>query len=96
MVTRSPYCHLRRCALFVLGPICAEVAGHVAMRSLPCHMGSSYLARLTGNRTQDLSKRGAQPPRVHITRTAKNSWKNIDKFIGSALDMSVLSQLRKG
>ena len=29
--------------------ICAEVAGHVAMRSLPCHMGSSYLARLTGN-----------------------------------------------
>ena len=35
--------------LFVLGPICAEVAGHVAMRSLPRHMGSSYLARLTGN-----------------------------------------------
>ena len=29
------------------------------------------------------------------TRIAKNSWKNIDKFIGSALDMSVLSQLRK-
>ena len=29
------------------------------------------------------------------TRTAKNSWKNIDKFIGSALDMSVLSQFRK-
>ena len=47
MVTLSPKCHLRRCALFVLGPICAEVAGHVAMRSLPCHMGSSYLARLT-------------------------------------------------
>ena len=40
-------------------------------------------------------KGGAQPPRVHTTRTAKNSWKNIDKFIGSALDMSVLSQLRK-
>ena len=49
MVTQSPLCHLRRCALFVLGPICAEVAGHVAMRSLPCHMGSSYLARLTRN-----------------------------------------------
>ena len=91
MVTLSPKCHLRRCALFVLDPICAEVAGHVAMTSLPCHMGSSYLARLTINRTQDLSKRGAQPPRVHTTRIAKNSWKNIDKFIGSALDMSVLS-----
>ena len=32
-----------------LGPIGAEVATHVALRSLPCHMGSSYLARLTGN-----------------------------------------------
>ena len=38
-----------RCALFFLGPIGAEVAWHVAMRSLPCHMGYSYLARLTGN-----------------------------------------------
>ena len=61
MVTQSPLCHLRRCALFVLGPICAEVAGHVAMRSLPCHMGSSYLARLTGNGTQDLSKEVPSP-----------------------------------
>ena len=26
---------------FVLGPIGHEVAWHVAMRSLPCHMGSS-------------------------------------------------------
>ena len=32
-----------------LGPIGAEVAWLVALRSLPCHMGSSYLARLTGN-----------------------------------------------
>ena len=31
----------------VLGPIGAQVAWHVAMWSLPCHMGSSYLARLT-------------------------------------------------
>ena len=60
-----------------------------------CTYLPTYLPRLTENRTQDLSKRGAQPPRVHTTRTAKNSWKNIDKFIGSALDMSVLSQLRE-
>ena len=33
---------------FVLGPIGASVAWYVALRSLPCHMGSSYLARLTG------------------------------------------------
>ena len=45
-IVPSQYSHS---ALFVLGPICAEVAGYVAMRSLPCHMGSSYLARLTGN-----------------------------------------------
>ena len=38
-----------RCALFVLGPIGAEVACHVAMSSLPCHMGYSYLARRTGS-----------------------------------------------
>ena len=31
-----------------LGPIGAEVAWLVALRSLPCHMGTSYLARLTG------------------------------------------------
>ena len=48
-------------ALF-LGPIGAEVAWLVALRSLPCHMGSSYLAELTGNWTQDLSKRGAPAP----------------------------------
>ena len=30
-------------------PIGAEVAWLVALRSLPCHMASSYLARLTGN-----------------------------------------------
>ena len=30
--------------LTVLGPIGAEVAWHVVMRSLPCNMGSSYLA----------------------------------------------------
>ena len=36
------------CALFVFGPIGAEVAWLVALRSLPCHMGTSYLARLTG------------------------------------------------
>ena len=35
--------------LIVLGPIGTEVAWLVALRSLPCHMGSSYLARLTGN-----------------------------------------------
>ena len=29
-------------------PIGAEVSWHVALRSLPCHMGISYLARLTG------------------------------------------------
>ena len=45
-----------------LRPIGAEVAWLVALTSLPCHMGSSYLARLTGNRTQDLSKRGAPAP----------------------------------
>ena len=33
---------------FVLGPIGAEVAWHVEMRSLPCHIASSYLALLTG------------------------------------------------
>ena len=32
----------------VLGPIGAEVAWLVVLRSLPCHMGYSYLARLTG------------------------------------------------
>ena len=32
---------------------------------------------------------------VHTTRADKCSWKNIDKFIGSTLGMSVLSQLRK-
>ena len=32
---------------------------------------------------------------VHTTRADKYSWKNIDKFIGSTLGMSVLSQLRK-
>ena len=32
-----------------LGPIGAEVAWLVALRSLSCHMGYSYLARLTGN-----------------------------------------------
>ena len=32
-----------------LGPIGAEVAWLVALRSLPCHMGYSYLARLTEN-----------------------------------------------
>ena len=31
-----------------LGPIGAEVAWLVALRSLPCHMGYSYLARLAG------------------------------------------------
>ena len=31
------------------GPIGAEVAWLVALRSLPCHMGYFYLARLTGN-----------------------------------------------
>ena len=30
------------------GPIGAEVAWLVAMRSPPCHMGYSYLASLTG------------------------------------------------
>ena len=44
------------------GPIGTEVAWYVAMRSLPCHMGSSYLARPTGNLTQDLSKRGSPAP----------------------------------
>ena len=34
---------IMRCALFGLGPIGALVAWHVAMRSLTCHMGSSYL-----------------------------------------------------
>ena len=29
---------------------------------LPCHMGYSYLARLTGNGTEDLQKRGATAP----------------------------------
>ena len=32
---------------------------------------------------------------VHTTRADKYSWKNIDKFIGSTLGMSVLSQLKK-
>ena len=32
----------------LLGPIGAEVAWPVALRSLPCHMGYSYLARLSG------------------------------------------------
>ena len=31
-----------------LGPIGAEVAWHLKMRSLPCHMRYSYLAGLTG------------------------------------------------
>ena len=31
-----------------LGPIGAEVAWLVALRSPPCHMGYSYLARLAG------------------------------------------------
>ena len=53
---------IQRCALFVLGTIGAEVAWFVALSSLPCHMGSSYLARLTRNSTQDLSKRGAPAP----------------------------------
>ena len=33
----------------VFGPIGAEVAWLVALKSLPCLMGYSYLARLTGN-----------------------------------------------
>ena len=37
-----------RCAPLFLGPIGAEVAWLVAMTSLPCHMGLSYLARLPG------------------------------------------------
>ena len=41
------YSAIWRCALFVLGPLGAEVAWLVALRSLPCHMGSSYLAPLT-------------------------------------------------
>ena len=32
---------------FVFGPIGAEVAWLVALKSLPCHQGSSYVARLT-------------------------------------------------
>ena len=45
-----------------LGSIGAEVAWLVALRSLLCHTGNSYLARLTGYLTQDLSKRGAPAP----------------------------------
>ena len=48
MNTLSFYSAIWRCALFVLGPIGAEVAWLVALRSLPCHMGTSYLAGLTG------------------------------------------------
>ena len=42
------YGAIQRCALLVLGHIGADVACLVALRSLPGHMGSSYLARLTG------------------------------------------------
>ena len=59
MGTLYLYSAIYRCALFVLGPNGAEVAWHVALRSLICHMGTSYLARRTGYSTQDLSKRGA-------------------------------------
>ena len=48
MGTLSFYSAIWRCALFVPGPIGAEVAWLVALRSLPCHMGTSYLARLSG------------------------------------------------
>ena len=47
--TLSLYSAIWRCALYVLGRIGAEVAWHVAFRSLPCHMGTSYLAGLTEN-----------------------------------------------
>ena len=45
----TPYSAILRCALLVLGLIGAEVAWLVALRSLPCHMGYSCLAGLTGN-----------------------------------------------
>ena len=48
MRTLSVYSAISRCALFVFGPIGAGVAWHMALRSLSCHMGSSYLARLYG------------------------------------------------
>ena len=60
MGTLSVYSAIKRCALFVLGPIGAEVAWHETLTSLPCHMGTSYLARQTRHSTQELSKRGAQ------------------------------------
>ena len=44
---------IHRCVL-LLGSMGAEVAWHVAPRSLPCRMGSTYLARLTGYGTQVL------------------------------------------
>ena len=62
----------------------------MALRSLPCHIASSYIARLTGNLTQDLSKplktsqkEVPQPPRMQANRIAKHSLENIEKCIGS-------------
>ena len=51
------YSAIERCALFVSGPIFAEVAWHVALRSLSCHMESSYLAR----NPAPLTKRNPSP-----------------------------------
>ena len=47
--SRSPLVPSQDVHSLFLGPIGAEVAWPVALRSLPCHIRYSYLARLTEN-----------------------------------------------
>ena len=57
----------QRCELFGYSTYFADVAWYVAMRSLPCHLGSFQLVRLTRNWTQDPRKRYACWVIVHTT-----------------------------
>ena len=72
-----------RCGLFVLGLIGAVLAWLVALRSLPCHMGSSYYLGCLGIEPRTSPKELAQPPRVLTTRIARHSLEKIEKCKGS-------------
>ena len=77
----------------------------MALRSLPCHMGSSYLARLTRNSTQDLSKRGSPQgmqakgtvlgPHTNTPAPTARGWRMAPSQVGGNRDQTAPPQARQ-